>query len=66
MSLPVVELLLPLALAFIMFSLGLTLVVDDFKRVLTRPKAMLIGLVGFNIAVHVPHPPKAEEQVPRG
>ncbi len=27
---------------------------------------MLIGLVGFNIAVHVPHPPKAEEQVPRG
>ena len=26
---------------------------------------MLIGLVGFNIAVHVPHPPKATE-VPRG
>ena len=27
---------------------------------------MLIGLVGFNIAVHVPHPPKVDEQVPRG
>lgn len=53
MSLPVVELLLPLALAFIMFSLGLTLVVDDFKRVLTRPKAMLIGLVGQMVLVPV-------------
>ena len=28
---------------------------------------MLIGLVGFNIAVHVPHPPKSEtEGAPRG
>ena len=27
---------------------------------------MLIGLVGFNIAVHVPHPPKSEPEVPRG
>jgi BASS family bile acid:Na+ symporter len=52
-SLPVVELLLPLALAFIMFSLGLTLVVDDFKRVLSRPKAMLIGLVGQMLVVPV-------------
>ena len=33
MNLPVVELFLPLALAFIMFALGLTLVVADFKRV---------------------------------
>lgn len=48
---PVVELLLPLALAFIMFSLGLTLVPDDFKRVLTRPKAMLVGLVGQMLVV---------------
>lgn len=51
MNLPVVELFLPLALAFIMFSLGLTLVVADFKRVLTRPKAMLIGLVGQMLLV---------------
>ncbi|OHC61611.1 MAG: hypothetical protein A3H93_02275 [Rhodocyclales bacterium RIFCSPLOWO2_02_FULL_63_24] len=48
---PVVELLLPLALAFIMFSLGLTLVLDDFKRVLTRPQAMLVGLVGQMLVV---------------
>ena len=48
---PVVELLLPLALAFIMFSLGLPLVLDDFKRVLTRPQAMLVGLVGQMLVV---------------
>lgn len=46
MTNPVVEILLPLALGFIMFSLGLTLVVDDFRRLLTRPKAVLAGLVG--------------------
>ena len=46
MNLPVVELFLPLALAFIMFALGLTLVVADFKRVFTRPRAMLVGLAG--------------------
>ena len=53
MNLPVVELLLPLALAFIMFSLGLTLVVADFKRVFTRPRAMLVGLVGQMLLVPV-------------
>lgn len=51
MNLPVVDVLLPLALAFIMFALGLTLVVDDFRRVLTRPKAMLLGLVGQMLVV---------------
>lgn len=53
MKLPVVELMLPLALAFIMFSLGLTLVVNDFRRVFTRPKAMLIGLFGQMLVVPV-------------
>jgi BASS family bile acid:Na+ symporter len=47
----VIDKLLPLALAFIMFSLGLTLVLDDFKRVLTRPKAMVIGLFGQMLLV---------------
>ncbi|MBI5107853.1 MAG: bile acid:sodium symporter family protein [Rhodocyclales bacterium] len=51
MNLPVVEVLLPLALAFIMLSLGLTLVVDDFKRVFTRPKAMVVGLAGQMLVV---------------
>ena len=47
----VIDKLLPLALAFIMFSLGLTLVLDDFKRVFTRPKAMVVGLLGQMLVV---------------
>ena len=37
--------LLPLALAVIMMGLGLSLTMQDFKRVLVYPKAVLIGLV---------------------
>lgn len=36
---------LPLALALVMFGLGLTLTVDDFARVLRYPKAAVIALV---------------------
>lgn len=36
---------LPLTLFVIMFSLGLGLVVDDFKRILTHPKAFAVGLL---------------------
>jgi BASS family bile acid:Na+ symporter len=35
---------LPLALAIIMLGLGLTLTIDDFKRVITYPKAIIIAL----------------------
>ncbi len=38
-------LILPLSLAIIMFGMGLSLVVDDFKRVIKYPKAVGIGLV---------------------
>jgi BASS family bile acid:Na+ symporter len=34
---------LPLALAIIMFSLGLGLTTEDFRRILTEPKAFLAG-----------------------
>lgn len=37
--------LLPVALAVIMMGLGLSLRVEDFKRVLVFPKAVLIGLL---------------------
>ena len=36
--------LLPLALAVIMFGFGLSLTVDDFKRVLKYPRSIAIGL----------------------
>jgi BASS family bile acid:Na+ symporter len=34
---------LPLALGIIMFGLGLSLTVNDFKRIILSPKAMIIG-----------------------
>ncbi|MPQ97046.1 bile acid:sodium symporter family protein [Modestobacter sp. I12A-02628] len=41
---PVVLVTLPLALALIMGSLGLSLTPADFRRVLTQPRGVLIGL----------------------
>lgn len=38
------QVLLPLILAFIMFSMGLSLIFDDFKRVAKFPKAFFLGL----------------------
>lgn len=43
---------LPLALAIIMFSLGLGLTLDDFRRVATRPRAF--GLGAFTQLVMIP------------
>ena len=39
----VTDVVLPLALAFIMFALGLGLTVDDFARVARQPKDFLVG-----------------------
>lgn len=41
----VVDKLLPLALAFIMFALGLGLTLADFARVFRSPRAIAVGLV---------------------
>lgn len=38
---------LPIALALIMGSLGLSLTVDDFKRIFTAPRGILIGLANL-------------------
>lgn len=38
-------LLLGLSLAIIMLGMGLSLVIDDFKRILTNPKAVIGGLI---------------------
>ena len=51
MNWPTVSQLLPLALAFIMLYLGMTLHLSDFKRVLLRPRALLAGLIGQLIMV---------------
>jgi BASS family bile acid:Na+ symporter len=41
----ITDVILPLALAFIMFTLGLSLSVKDFSNVFKKPKNFLIGLV---------------------
>ena len=41
----IVDVFLPLSLAFIMFSLGVSLTVADFQRVATAPRAFLLGVV---------------------
>ena len=41
-----VDVFLPLALAFIMFSLGLALHLADFRQVLREPAHLLLGLCG--------------------
>ena len=38
----VTQVLLPVSLAFIMFSLGLALVLDDFKRVVVRDRKSVV------------------------
>ena len=44
--------LLPLALAYIMFTLGIGLTVNDFRQVVTHPKAFFMGI--FNQMLIVP------------
>lgn len=48
----ITQFLLPLALGFIMLGMGMSLVPDDFKRVMIYPKAVAIGL--FNQLVLLP------------
>ena len=43
----VVDVLLPVGLAVIMFSLGLTLVTDDFRRIFVAPRGVAIGLLNL-------------------
>jgi len=62
-----IDVVLPLALAFIMFTLGLGLKAADFTQVFAMPKAFAVGvvnqmvllpLVGFAIAVLLGMPPE--------
>ncbi|MCU0431270.1 MAG: bile acid:sodium symporter family protein [Cytophagaceae bacterium] len=43
MTLNIIAVLMPVALAIIMFGLGLSLTIDDFKRIFQHPKSILIG-----------------------
>jgi BASS family bile acid:Na+ symporter len=41
----IIDIFLPVSLAFIMFTLGLGLTADDFRNVLRNPKAFAVGMV---------------------
>jgi bile acid:Na+ symporter, BASS family len=41
----IIDIILPLSLVFIMFSLGLGLTKDDFKNVAKQPKVLAVGLI---------------------
>jgi BASS family bile acid:Na+ symporter len=41
----ITQIFLPLSLAFIMFSVGLELVIEDFKRVVIRPRDFIVGAI---------------------
>ena len=49
----VTDIFLPLALAFIMFALGLGLTGADFLRILKQPKDFLVGAIGQIILLPV-------------
>ncbi len=41
----ITQIFLPLSLAFIMFSVGLELTIQDFKRVVVQPKDFIVGAI---------------------
>ena len=41
----VTDVVLPIALAFIMFSLGLGLSISDFTRIFLKPKEFFVGFI---------------------
>jgi BASS family bile acid:Na+ symporter len=47
------NILLPLAIAFIMFSLGLGLKISDFSRIFSQPKDILVGLTSQIIVLPI-------------
>jgi BASS family bile acid:Na+ symporter len=64
---PVSTVILAISLAIIMLGMGLSLVIDDFKRIVIYPKAILVGLmnqlillplIGFAIALVFPVRPE--------
>ena len=52
----IIDVILPLSLAFIMFSLGMGLTLDDFTLVFREPRAFGIGLTNQMIVLPIgPH-----------
>ena len=48
-----IDVVLPLSLAFIMFSLGLGLTIADFQRVVDEPKVFAVGLLNQMVVLPI-------------
>jgi BASS family bile acid:Na+ symporter len=46
---PVTQVLLPAAVVVVMFAVGTTLTVEDYRRVLRRPRAFFLGVVAHTL-----------------
>ena len=49
----IIDIILPLSLSFIMFSLGLGLKIQDFKNIMNNPEAFIIGIVNQMIILPI-------------
>ena len=49
----IIDILLPLSLVFIMFTLGIGLTIEDFKNVLREPKAFGVGIINQMIILPI-------------
>ena len=49
----IIDVLLPLSLVFIMFTLGVGLTIEDFKNVLREPKAFIVGIINQMIILPI-------------
>ena len=49
----IIDIILPLSLIFIMFSLGLGLNTDDFKNIVNYPKAFFVGILNQMIILPI-------------
>ena len=47
----IIDILLPTSLAFIMFSLGIGLTINDFKNISRHPKAFAVGILNQMIVL---------------
>ena len=47
----IIDIILPVSLIFIMFSLGLGLTINDFTKIINNPKVFLVGIINQMIAL---------------
>ena len=49
----IIDIFLPLSLIFIMFTLGISLTIQNFKNIINQPKALIVGIVNQMILLPI-------------